>query len=112
MGGKIEVYTDESVSPAIAKGLRRRGLEATDAREVNNIGLTDEEQLKYVKNNDFVLFTYDDDFVRIARKKNIKHPGIIYCDQRKYSIGEIIRKISKIVETNQPTDLENKVKYL
>ncbi len=43
MGREIEIYTDESVSPAIARGLRRRGLEATDAREENNIGFTDEE---------------------------------------------------------------------
>lgn len=112
MGGKIKVYTDESVSPAIAKGLRRRSLEATDAREANNVGLTDEEQLKYVRDNDFVLFTYDDDFVRIVKKRNMKHPGIVYCDQRKYSIGEIIRKIARIVEKTQHIDLENKIRYL
>ncbi|KXA89117.1 hypothetical protein AKJ66_02790 [candidate division MSBL1 archaeon SCGC-AAA259E22] len=87
-------------------------MEATDAREVNNIGLTDKEQLKYVKDKGFVLFTYDDDFVRIVKKENMKHLGIIYCDQRKYSIGETIRRIAKIVETEKYKDFKNKIRYL
>lgn len=112
MGREVKVYTDESVSPVIARGLRRRGLEAIDVREVDNIGLSDEEQLGYVKENDFVLFTYDDDFVGIVKEGNISHPGLIYCDQRKYSIGEIIRGLAKIIEKSSGKDLRNEIRYL
>ncbi len=112
MGREIEIYTDESVSPAIARGLRRRGLEATDAREENNIGFTDEEQLDYIRDKNFVLFTYDDDFVRIVKEEESEYPGIIYCDQRKYSIGETIRELAKVVEKRRKKDLENKIWYL
>lgn len=74
--------------------------------------MIDEEQLEYVKDNDLVLFSYDDDFVRMVKRSDIDHPGIIYCDQRKYSIGNTIRKVAKIIETSQERDLRNKIKYL
>ena len=45
--GKIRIYTDESVSVAIAEGLKRRGVDAFSARDIGNLGLTDEEQLIY-----------------------------------------------------------------
>ena len=45
--GKIKIYTNESVDVAIAEGLRRRGVDAFSARDSDNLGLTDEEQLIY-----------------------------------------------------------------
>jgi hypothetical protein len=45
--GKIRIYTNESVSVAIADGLKRRGVDAFSARTASNLGLTDEEQLLY-----------------------------------------------------------------
>jgi len=108
----MKIYIDESVSPAISRGLRRRGWKAIDAREENNIGLTDEGQLKFVKENNLLLFTYDDDFIRIVKKKDLEHPGIIYCDQRKYSIGETIRKLSTLLDYTSEKELKNQIKYL
>ena len=40
--GKIRIYTDESVNIAIAEGLKRRGVDSFSAKDVGNLGLTDE----------------------------------------------------------------------
>ena len=108
----MKIYIDESVSPAIYRGLRRRGWKARDAREENNVGLTDIEQMEFVKENNLLLFSYDDDFIRIVKKKGLKHPGIIYCDQRKYSIGETIRKLSTLLNYTSEKELKNQIEYL
>jgi len=45
--GTIQIYTNESVNVAIAEGLRRRGINAISAKDIGNLGLRDEDQLKY-----------------------------------------------------------------
>ena len=49
----IKIYTDESVPNAVAKGLRRRGIEAWSCSEIGNLGLSDEQQLDYAYENCF-----------------------------------------------------------
>jgi predicted nuclease of predicted toxin-antitoxin system len=63
--GKISIYTNESVSVAIADGLKRRGVEAFSARDAGNLGLTDEEQLIYAGKEKVSIFTHDTDFCRL-----------------------------------------------
>lgn len=47
----LRIYTDENVQGAVAEGLRRLNADAFSAREVGNLGLTDEEQLEYAARN-------------------------------------------------------------
>jgi hypothetical protein len=47
--GEIKIYTDESVEVAIAQGLQRRGVEAFSARDRDKLGLTDEAQLIFAR---------------------------------------------------------------
>ena len=94
--GKIRIYTDESASVAIAEGLKRRGVDAFSARDAGNLGLTDEEQLIYASKEKFTIFTHDTDFLQIAARwldKGRTHQGIIYCHQKRYSVGECVRKL-------------------
>ena len=44
---RIKIYIDENVNIAISEGLKRRGIEAFSAKESRNLGLSDEEHLKY-----------------------------------------------------------------
>ena len=64
--GKIRLYLDESVDIRIAEGLKRRGVEVHTARDTSNLGLSDEEQLEYARKNEFVIFTHDIDFLKLA----------------------------------------------
>lgn len=63
MTQKIRFHLDENVSNAIAKGLRRRGIDVTTTSETRLIGVSDGEQLYFVMSESRVIFTHDDDFM-------------------------------------------------
>jgi len=90
--------------------LKRRGVEAFSAKEIDKLGLTDEEQIEVATKKQAVLFTHDVDFVRIAIHK--QHPGIIYVHQQKLTIGECIRRLKAIAETKSPEEMRNRIVFL
>src|SRR4051812_30213012 len=45
----IRFHLDEDVDPAVAEGLRRRGVDVTTSREVGLLGTLDTAQLAYAK---------------------------------------------------------------
>ncbi|MBI4378675.1 MAG: DUF5615 family PIN-like protein [Nitrospinae bacterium] len=59
---KLKFYLNESVNIAVANGLIRRDVEAISAKNVGNLGLSDEEQLTYAIKNNLVIITHDADF--------------------------------------------------
>ena len=113
--GKIRIYTDESASVAIAEGLKRRGVDAFSARDVGNLGLTDEEQLIYASEEKVTIFTHDTDFLQIAARwmdQGRTHQGIIYCHQKSYSIGECVRKLRMLSAVLSSKDMINHIEFL
>ena len=92
------------------KGLKRRGVEAFSAKEIDKLGLTDEEQIEVATKKQAVIFTHDVDFLRIAIHK--QHPGIIYVHQQKLTIGECIRRLKAIAETKSPEEMRNRIVFL
>lgn len=109
---EIKVYSDEDVNIAITEGLKRRGIKAYSCQEAGNIGLTDEEQIKYANSKRFVILTHDSDFLRIIHEKRLSHSGIVFVSQNKLSVGEIIRKIEFLVSILSEEDMENHVEFL
>ena len=94
--GEIRIYTDESVDVAIAHGLQRRGVEAFSARDRDRLGLTDEEQLAFAKEEKCTIFTHDTDFLRIVAQwihDGRTHHGVIYCHQNAHGIGDCVRNL-------------------
>jgi len=111
----LRVYLNESANTAIATGLQRRGVEAWSARDVGNRGLADEEQLQYATRERAVLFTHDDDFLRIARewkRKGREHGGILFVHARRLSIGEAIYRVAEYAQALDPEDVNNQVLFL
>lgn len=112
---RIKIYTNESVPTAVAEGLKRRGIDARSCRDVGNYGLTDEQQLDYARQNDFVIFTHDDDFLKLNVEYTTYgrgHAGIIYAHQRSFNVGECIRRIKIIVDILSPEEMENHIEFL
>jgi len=112
---RIRIYTNESVSVAIAEGLRRRGVEAKSCRDVGNYGLTDGQQIEYARKNNLVIFTHDDDFIKLSAEyidQGKDHSGIIYAHQKDYSVGECIRRIKVIVDILSAEDMKNHIEFL
>lgn len=72
MLGTIRFHLDENVSNVIADGLRRRGIDVTTTPEQGLIASSDEVQLAFASSQGRVIFTQDDDFLRLH------HAGIVY----------------------------------
>jgi len=107
----IRFHLDEHSPKAVAEGLRRRGIDTTMAAEVGLSGATDEQHLTWAATQVRVVFTQDDDFLRL-HAAGVPHAGIAYCHQQSRSIGDIIRGLTLIWEICDPDDLKNKVEYL
>lgn len=107
---KIKFHLDESVSNAIANGLRMRGVDVTTSPEEGLIGASDERQLAYALSQQRVIFTFDDDFL-VLSSMGLEHCGIIYSRQGQ-SIGKIISNLVLIWECLDPDYMYRNVEFL
>ena len=111
----MRLYTNESVPVAIAEGLKRRGVDVYTARDAGNLGLSDEAQLAFAHSQGAVIFTHDDDFLKIAHNWRVAahdHSGIIYVHQQRFGVGEIIRRLKLLDELLTQADMVNHVEFL
>ena len=111
MSERIKFHLDENVSNAIAQGLRRRGIDVTTTPETGLNGASDEEQVKFALGEERVIFTQDDDFLRL-HQAGIAHAGITYCHQRSRSLGEIIKTLTLIWEFVEPAEIKGQVEFI
>lgn len=111
MARTIRFHLDEHVSPVVAEGLRRRGIDATTTQAAGLLGSDDEAQLAHCRAQSRVLLTSDDDFLRL-HEQGIDHAGIVYCRQQSRSIGDMIRGLELIWEVLEPEEMRGKVEFL
>lgn len=107
----IQFHLDENVNGAIAEGLRRQGISVTTSPEQGLMGTSDEEQLKFSLSQNRVIFTQDDDFLRLHHAR-IKHSGIVYCKQNSRSIGEILQFLILMWECLEPEEMSDRVEFI
>ena len=88
----IRFHLDENCSQAIAEELRRRDVDVTTTPEVGLLGALDEEQVAYCRVEGRVVFSYDEDMLRLAAA-GVEHAGIACCQQRKRGIGDVVGRL-------------------
>ncbi len=77
MSDSIRFHLDENVNPVVALALRRYGIDVTTTVEANLRTSSDEAQLAYALQENRVIVTHDDDFLRMTAAA-ANHPGIAY----------------------------------
>ncbi len=97
--------------PAIARALRRHGIDVTTTNEAGLRTEDDETHLSFAKREGRVLVTNDKHFLRIARRDH-GHPGIAFCHLTRMSLGQIIDGLLLIYEVLAPPDMVGHVEYL
>jgi len=107
---KIRYYTNEHVARAVVHGLRRRGVDVLTAREANMLGATDEEHLRFASDQGRVIFTQDDDFLRL-HARGFDHAGIIYAHQQT-PVGLIVSGLMLIQQIMATDEARNHVEFL
>jgi predicted nuclease of predicted toxin-antitoxin system len=111
MARTIRFHLDENCHPAIAGGLRRRGVDVTTTPEVGLLHASDEKQIAYALPLGRVIFTQDRDFLKL-HAASVPHAGIAYCDKDTKSIGEIITMLILIWEVYEPEEMANRVEFI
>ncbi len=111
MSRTIRFHLDEHVDPAIADGLRRRGIDVTTTVETQLLGAADSEQLAHAIREARTLVTFDSDFLAISCR-GANHYGIAYRFQGNSHIGQVIRGLELIWELLEPDEMRNQLEYL
>ncbi|MEA5533230.1 DUF5615 family PIN-like protein [Crocosphaera sp. XPORK-15E] len=114
---KISLYMDEdSTTRSLFIALKSRGIDVITALDANSLGFTDEEQLRKATSLNRVLYSYNiRDFYALHTyflEQEITHAGIILVQQQKYSIGELMRGILKLINSKSSQNMINKIEFL
>ena len=110
MTERIKLYTDEHVLKAVVRGLRERGVDTLTVSEAGMLGADDEEHLAFARREVRVLFTQDDDFLRL-HASGAEHAGIVYARQPT-AIGDMIYGLMLVTEVMDPGEMEGQIEFL
>ena len=92
------LYCDEGIWIPVADGLHRRGWTVHTVRGEDRLGDSDREHLEYAMRNDWILVTFDDDFLSLVEGTGLDHSGIIYVQQAGRQIGDVVKAIDTTLE--------------
>lgn len=111
------IYTDEHVTPDLARALRQRGYIAQSANMAGMRGRSDWEQLVYAAEHGMALLTFDvADFAALAAvwyAESQEHAGIILSEQLgRRQFGELLRRMLRLLDSLTAEELRNSVVYL
>lgn len=107
----IRFHLDEHCDPAIAAGLRLHGVDVTTTVVAGLLSAEDEEHIAYGLATGRVVFTQDEDFLRL-HAAGVEHRGIAFCYQQTRSIGQIIAGLLLIWEVYRPEEMAGQVEYV
>ncbi|MBX3054895.1 MAG: DUF5615 family PIN-like protein [Anaerolineae bacterium] len=113
----IRLYIDEdSMSRALVRALRARGVDVTTALDEEMIEQPDLFHLQYASEQGRVLYSFNvGDFFNLHTlylQEGKSHPGMILCPQQTYSVGEQMRRLLKLIATKSAHDMQNTVEFL
>jgi hypothetical protein len=109
------LYMDAHVPSAITEGLRRRGIDVMTCQDDGADRFPDQELLKRATLLERVLFSQDDDLLKLAahwQEVEKQFHGVVYAHQLSGGIGELIRDLELILNCCTIDELVNQVHYL
>jgi len=114
---KISLYLDEdSQDTALVRALRSRGVDVLTAAEAGMSHRLDEEQLEWSNQQKRVLYTCNArDFYRLHTQiltEGRSHAGIVVLPQQRYSVGEQMRRLLKLIASKSAEQMRNQVEFL
>lgn len=98
------LYCDESIWIPVADGLRRRGWTVHTVRDEGRLGDPDREHLTFAREKDWLLVTFDDDFLSLVEGQGLDHAGIVYVQQAGRDIGDVVKAVDSHLESRADED--------
>jgi hypothetical protein len=111
----IRLYMDVHIPAAITTALDRLGVDVLTSQEDGTREVTDDQLLRRAVELDRVLFSQDNDLLRITHEwqsQNRPFPGLVFSHQQGASIGQCIEDLQLIVECCRPDELTDQVIFL
>ena len=111
------IYFDEDASNSdLVFALRQRGADALTAVEAGMKSASDESQLLWAASAARVLYTFNagdyydlhTQFMQAGRK----HAGIVIGSQQRYSVGEQLRRLLRLLNKNTAETMFNRIEFL
>jgi len=101
---------------ALVRALRARGVDVLTALDAGMIERSDEEHLKNATKEGRVLYSFNvGDFYRLHQEylaRGKSHAGIILARQQRYTAGEQMRRLLKLIATKSAEKMKNQVEFL
>ena len=98
------LYCDESIWVPVADGLRRRSWNVRIARDAGMLGESDRKQLSLAEENDWILVTFDDDFLSLVEVEGLAHAGLIFVRQPGRDIGDVVKAVDSHLSQRHEDD--------
>lgn len=101
---------------ALVQALVVRGVDVVTALGAEMIARADEEHLNWATEQGRVLYSFNlADFYQLhtdflAQEKS--HAGIVLAQQQRYSVGEQMRRLLRLIATLSAEDMMNRVEFL
>ena len=111
MARTIRFHLDENCDGAIAAGLRQHSVDVTTTPDAGLLSAEDEQHIAYALEPGRVIFTPDEDFLRL-NAAGMEHRGIVFSAQQTRSIGQIIAGLLLIWEIYEPAEMVNRVEFI
>ena len=111
----VTLYMDEHVAAPITRGLLSRGIDVRTVHDESREGHDDEAVLDHAIALGRVLFTRDEDFLRIASERlreGVFFRGIVYAYQQTVSYRQCIDDLELIGVAGLPEEFEYRVYHL
>jgi hypothetical protein len=114
---KIRLYLEEdSMSHALVRGLRARGVDVTTALEEGMIERDDEDHLQFAAKVKRVLYSFNvADFHDLHRRylsEDKEHAGLILARQQQFTVGEQLRRLLRLIAKVPADEMKNRVEFL
>jgi Domain of unknown function (DUF5615) len=110
----LSVYMDVHIPLAITEGLRRRQVGVLTSQEDGAAEADDQPLLVRATELGRILFTQDEDFLRIAaewQRSERMFFGIVYAHEQGASLGRLVEDIELLATCCDPEELANRVTY-
>ena len=114
---RLGLYFDEdSQDRHLVAALRARGVEVTTAFEAQLIERNDQEQLEWAAEHERALYSFNvGHFYRLHCgwvSQGKPHAGIILAQRQRYSVGEQMRRLLKLIANRSSEQMKNQVEFL
>lgn len=111
----LKYFFDECVDEDIAAALRAHRVDIKTTAGLGRKGLTDEEQLAFASEEGRVIYTIDQDFLRLAcecLEQGRPFAGIAYHRPGERSKREIIEALLMMHAVFESEDMQNRVEFI